>query len=382
MISEIPYQQVRDRVMEKIGMLANEGRIKGIADVNDYSDLNEPVRIVVDVKRGEDPDVVLNQLYQFSPLQTTYSLNFLALVDGRPRELNIKELLDEFVRHRMIVIRRRTQFLLNKARTRKHTVEGLLLAHANIDEIIRVIRTSATQPEAKQRLMGITCPASMMHRALGDEGFAEFQADRGVAEEYTLTPVQADAILRMTLGQLVNLEQEKLGEEFNRLLEQIREYLRILSDEQNILNMIREDLQELKRKYANARRTEITGEEVGEIDLEDLIAEETMVVTISHNGYIKRTPASATALQRRGGKGLKGASHVDDDPIEHLFVASTHAYLLFFTNFGKVYWQKVYGLPQAARDRAAGRLSTCCNWTKARRSPIVERCENLPQANS
>ncbi len=381
-ISEIPYQQVRDRVMEKIGMLANEGRIKGIADVNDYSDLNEPVRIVVDVKRGEDPDVVLNQLYQFSPLQTTYSLNFLALVDGRPRELNIKELLDEFVRHRMIVIRRRTQFLLNKARMRKHTVEGLLLAHANIDEIIRVIRTSATQPEAKQRLMGITCPASMMHRALGDEGFAEFQADRGVAEEYTLTPVQADAILRMTLGQLVNLEQEKLGEEFNRLLEQIREYLRILSDEQNILNMIREDLQELKRKYADARRTEITGEEVGEIDLEDLIAEETMVVTISHNGYIKRTPASATALSGAAARASKAPATSTTTPSNTCSWPARTPTCCSSRTSARSIGKRCTACRRPPATRTAGRLSTCCNWTKARRSPIVERCENLPQANS
>ncbi len=349
-IKEVPYQQVRDRVIERIGALHKDERIKGIADVNDYSDLKEPVRIVIDLKRGADPELVLNQLYQFSPIQDTFSIILIALVDGKPRTLSFKEILEEFIRHRTIVIRRRTQFLLNKARTRKHTVEGLLLAHANIDEIIRVIRTSSTQAEAKQRLMDIECPASMMQRALGDEGFAIFQSEHGEAETYSLTPVQADAILRMTLGQLVNLEQEKLGSEFRKLLEQIGEFERILSDEQNILNIIRDDLQELAKKHGDARRTEISGEEIGQFDLEELIVEETMVVTISHNGYIKRTAASVYRSQRRGGKGLKGARTIEEDPIEHLFVASTHAYLLFFTNLGKVHWLKVYNIPQASRE--------------------------------
>ena len=190
----------------------------------------------------------------------------------------------------------------------------------------------------------------MLHRALGDDGFAVFQQERGVAENYTLTPVQADAILRMTLGQLVNLEQEKLVEEHRDLLEKTVEYNRILSDRQNILDIIRDDMLELKRKHADARRTEISGEEIGDIDLEDLITEENMVVSISSNGYIKRTPTTAYRSQRRGGKGLKGAKTEEEDPIQHLFVASTHDYLMFFTNFGKVYWRKVYGLPQLARD--------------------------------
>jgi DNA gyrase subunit A len=195
----------------------------------------------------------------------------------------------------------------------------------------------------------------MMKRALGDEGFAIFTEERGLAETYALTPVQADAILRMTLGQLVNLEQEKLGEEFRKLLEEIAEHRRILGDDKHILAIIREDILELKKRYADDRRTAISGEEVGTIDMEDLIAEETMVVTISHAGYIKRTPASVYRSQRRGGKGIKGAKTAgktegDDDPVEHLFVASTHAYLLFFTNRGKVYWLKVYDIPQAARD--------------------------------
>lgn len=353
-VSEIPYQQYRDRVVERIAGLVNSDRIKGISGIRDESDLKEPVRLVIELKRNEDPDVILNQLYQFSPLQDTISLIFLALVDGKPRELTLKEMLQEFIRHRITVIRRRTQFLLAKARRRKHTVEGLLLALANIDEIIQTIRTSRTQAEAKQRLMGIECPASMMQRALGDEGFRQFQLERGESDTYTLTSVQTDEILKMRLGQLVNLEQEKLTEEHKQLLEEITNYLDILANQSRVYGIIKEDLEEMKRRFGSPRRTQISNEELGNIDLEDLITEETMVVSISHEGYIKRTPSSVYNTQRRGGKGLKGAKTDDEDPIEHLFVASTHAYLLFLTTTGKVRWQKVYDLPQLPRD-AKGR---------------------------
>jgi len=349
-VSEIPYQQARDRIEERIAALVTGGRIPGISAIRNESDLKEPVRLILELKRDATPDVVLNQLYQFSPLQDTISIILLALVDGKPRVLSFKELLEEFLRHRVVVIRRRTQFLLARARQRKHTVEGLLIAHVNIDEVIRVIRSSGTQAEAKTRLCEIKCPAAMLRRALGDDGFAVFEEERGAAEDYSLTPVQADAILRMTLGQLVNLEQEKLGGEHHKLLDEIGEYNRILSDEAIIRDMIRQDLRDLKRKHGNPRRTEISGEELGGIDLEDLITEETMVVSISNNGYIKRTAVKAYRAQRRGGKGLKGAKTEDADPIQHLFIASTHDYLLFFTNHGKVYWQKVYELPELGRD--------------------------------
>jgi DNA gyrase subunit A len=348
-VHEIPYQQARDRVEERIAALVNEDRIAGISATRNESDLKEPVRLILELKRDADPEVVLNQLYQFSPLQDTFSLNFLALVDGKPRVLNLKELLEEFLRHRETVIRRRTQHLLGKARQRKHTVEGLLLALAEIEEVIRVVRTSRTQDEAKRRLVEIQTPAAMLRRALGDVGFAALESERGRQEVYALTPVQADAILRLTLGQLVNLEQEKLNGEHRDLLARIREYSRILSDRKNILDLVRDDLRELRRKYPEPRRTEISGEEIGDIDLEDLIREETMVVSISSNGYVKRTPVTAYRAQHRGGKGLTGAKTEEEDPIEHLFVASTHSYLMFFTNLGRVHWRKVYDLPQLAR---------------------------------
>ena len=364
LIHEIPYQQTRDGVVKKIADLVNDERIKGISAIRDESDLKEPVRLVIELKRDGDPDVIINQLYQFSPLQTTFSVIFLALVDGKPRELTLKEMLMEFVRHRSSVIRRRTQFLLARARRRKHTVEGLLLALANIDQIIKTIRESRTQAEAKERLMGIECPAALMQRALGDEGFAQFQVERGESDSYTLTSVQTDEILRMRLGQLVNLEQEKLAGEHAELLEEIIDYLDILGSQERIYGIIKEDLEEMKRKFGDERRTEISMEELGNIDLEDLITEETMVVSISHQGYIKRTPSSVYNTQRRGGKGLKGAKTDDEDPIEHLFVASTHAYLLFLTTAGKVRWQKVYDLPQLARDAKGRAIVNLLNLEK------------------
>ncbi len=362
-VSEIPYQQARDRVEEKIAEIVNDGKIVGISGIRNESDLKEPVRLILELKRDADPDLVLNQLYEFTPLQDTYSIILLALVDGKPRILTFKELLEEFIRHRVTVVRRRTQFLLNKAIKRQHTVEGLLIAHANIDEVIRVIRTSKTQPEAKDRLMQIQCPSAMLERVLGD-GFEAFVKMRGVAENYSLTPVQADAILHMTLGQLVNLEQEKLGEEYRTLLNDIGEYRGIIADEQRIRSIVRDDLLLIRAKYKDARRTEISGEEVEGLDYEDLVQEETMVVSISTNGYIKRTPVDTFKAQRRGGKGLKGAKADDEDPIQHLFVASSHAFLLFFTNKGKVYWQKVYSLPQLSRESKGRNLVNLLNLTE------------------
>lgn len=373
-VSEIPFQQTRDAVVERIAALVNGDKIKGISAIQDVSDLKEPVKLFVDVKQGHDPDVVLNQLYEFSSLQTSFSMIFLALVDGKPRELSIKGLLTEFIRHRVTVIRRRTQFLLAKARKRKHTVEGLLLALANIDEIIRIIRASKTQAEAKIGLMGVACPSAMMARALGPEGFAAFEQERGVQESYTLTAVQADAILRMTLGQLVNLEQERLGGEHAALLAEIQELLRILGDEAIIYQMIKDDLLEIKRRFADKRRTEISGEELGNFDMEDLITEENMVVSISHRGYIKRTPLSTYRAQRRGGKGLKGAKAEDEDPIEHMFVASTHDYLLFFTSRGVVHWQKVYELPALSRESKGRAL---VNLLKLQEGETIADCRAI-----
>ncbi len=353
-VTEIPYQQTRDAIEEKIAELVSDDRIKGISAIRNESDLKEPVRLDLELKRDADPDVVLNQLYQYSSLQTSFSLIFLALVDGKPRILSLKQLLEEFLRHRTTVIRRRTQHLLAKARSRKHTLEGLLVALANIDEVIRIIRSSSSQAEAKERLMGIKAPAALLERALGGEGFAVLQEERGVEEEYGLSPVQADAVLRLTLGQLVNLEQEKLSGEHRELLSKIGEFRRILSSESNIRALIREELVTLESKHADPRRTEISGEVADIRDMADLITEATMVVTITKDGYVKRTAADTYRAQKRGGKGLKGAKSDEDDPVEHFFVASTHDWLLVFTTLGKVFSMRVFELPELARD-AKGR---------------------------
>ena len=379
-IHEIPFQQFRDRVIEKIADLVRTDRIKGISAIRDESDLKEPVRIIVDIKQGHDADVVLNQLYQFSPLQDTFSMIFLALVDGKPRELNIKEMLTEFIRHRVTVIRRRTQFLLARARKRKHVVEGLLLALADIDHIIKIIRSSRTQSQAKERLMDVEVPASMMERALGERGYTEFQLDRGASDVYRLTSLQTDAILRLTLGQLAGLEQEKLSEEHSALLGEIEGYLELLADTRKIYAIIKEDLQDIARRFGNDRRSEISSEELGNYNMEDLITEETMVVTISHRGYVKRISATTYRSQKRGGKGIAGAKNEEEDPIEHLFVASTHAYLLFFTNQGKVYWQKVYEIPQMNRESRGRALVNLLNLTPEEKilDCVAVRDFNLP----
>ena len=348
-VSEIPYQQARDRIEERIAEAISEGRVGGVSTIRNESDLKEPVRLVLELKKDADPNVVLNQLYSYTPLQSSFSIILLALVDGRPRVMTFKEMIEEFLRHRRSVIRRRTNFLLNRAIRRQHTVEGLLIAHANIDEVIRTIRTSPDQATAKLRLMQIQCPAALLERALG-AGFASFTESRGFKESYTLTPVQADAILRMTLGQLVNLEQQKLADEYNSLLDEIAEYRRILSDESNILAIVRDDLLDVKKKFADKRRTEILQEEIIDVEDEDLIEEETMVVSITKDGYIKRTPLDDYKAQRRGGVGVKGAKVAEEDPVRHLFVTSTHNYLMFFTNRGRAYWQKVYGVPLSSRD--------------------------------
>jgi DNA gyrase subunit A len=353
-VTEIPYQQTRDAIEEKIAELVTDDRIKGISAIRNESDLKEPVRLILELKRDADPEVVLNQLYQFSPLQTSFSLIFLALVDGKPRILAFREMLTEFLRHRVTVIRRRTQHLLQKARNRKHTLEGLLVALANIDEVIKIIRSSTSQAEAKERLCLLEAPSALLERALGAEGFAMLQDERGVSDVYGLSPVQADAVLRLTLGQLVNLEHEKLGGEHRELIGKIAEFRRILASEAAIKAIIREDLVDLNSKQADPRRTEISGEAADIRDMAELITEATMVVTISRTGYVKRTPADVYRAQRRGGKGLKGATADEEDPIEHLFVASTHDWLLVFTTLGKVFSMRVFELPELARE-AKGR---------------------------
>ena len=356
-VKEIPYQDSRDRIREKLEALAKEDKIKGIAKIVDYTDRKTPgwqVRLHIYLRRDADRDVVLNQLYRFSPLQQTVSVILLALVGNRPQTLTIKQMLEEFVRHRITVIRRRTEFLLEEARKRKHTVEGMLIAQIDIDQVIQTIRDSPSRAEAKVRLQQIEVPAELVARALGEEGFRLYQEEYGERDAYSLSANQSEAIVSMQLGSLANLERENLQGEHKQLLADIGEYRTLLSDEANIRAVIKDDMADLKKKFPNKRRTEISDEELTEVNKDELIPEEPMVVTLSQRGYIKRLPLKTYQAQNRGGKGIMGTKSDEEDPIEHLFVSSTHSYLLFFTNLGKVYWQKVYDLPQQGRT-AKGR---------------------------
>ncbi len=356
-VTEIPYLDTRDRIRAKLEQVVRDERVKGISRVVDLTDRNVPswqVRLHIVLKKDADPNVVLNQLYQFSPLQTTVSIILLALVGNRPQMMTVRGLLEQFILHRIDVIRRRTEHLLAEARKRKHTVEGLLIAQLDIDKVISTIRNSGSRAEAKEELQKIEVPAEMIARALGEDGFKEFQTEQTVREQYTLSANQSEAIVSMQLGSLANLERERLSGEHKKLLEDIAEYLLLLSSEDNIRAVIREDMQELKAKFSTPRRTDISDEELGDYDRDSLTTEEPMVVTLSQRGYIKRTQLSVYQAQNRGGKGIKGAQTDEEDPIEHLFVSSTHAYLLFFTDKGKVYWSKVYDLPQQGRT-AKGR---------------------------
>ncbi len=338
--TEIPYQLTKEPLLKKMAELVNAGRVTGVSDIVDESDRKQPVRIVVKVKKGDDPNVVLNQLFQFSPLQDTFSVIMLALVDGRPKTLALKELLRLFLEHRVNVIRRRTQYQLRQARQRSHVVEGLLIALHYIDEIIRVIRSSANPAEARARLMGMEVSAQILQRALNDPN-AKAAA--------SLTRMQAEAILAMQLQRLTGLEADKLASEYLGLKQDIARYEFILANEREILELIRADLRELKAKYADPRRSQISDEELGEYDKEALIREEYMVVTITHDGYIKRVPPSTYRAQGRGGRGITAANTKEGDFLAHMFVALTHDYILFFTDQGKVYWLKVYDLPMATR---------------------------------
>ena len=353
-IYEVPYQQTRNRLHELMGALVKDERIKGVSEIRDESSAREgePVRLVIYLKRDADPEFVLNQFYQYSPLQKTVSLIMLALVDGRPRTLNLKQMLEEFLRHRVEVIRRRTEYLLREAKRRSHILEGQLIAISSLDEVIAICRASPSRAEAKNRLQGLEVSAALMERALGADHFAGLQKEIGVQDSYRMTEAQAEAVVRLQLGQLAALERDEIFKEYNQIREQIRGYEDLLSNPRNILALIRADLAEMRDKYGNERRTQIIDQEPGKLKLEDLIAEEHNAVTLSHAGYIKRLPLTTYRTQHRGGKGVSGGNTREDDFVEHFFVASTHAFLLCFTNRGQMYWLKVYEIPQMSRTSA------------------------------
>jgi DNA gyrase subunit A len=352
-ISEVPYQQARNRLAETIGELIKDERIKGISGFRDESSARggEPVRLVLDIKRDADPQLVLNQLYQFSPLQKTASIILLALVDGRPRTLSLKQMLEEFLRHRVTVIRRRTEYLLREAKRRAHILEGQLIAISSLDEVIAICRHAPSRADAKRRLQDLEVAAALLDRALGSEHFAALQREIGVHASYHMTEVQAEAVVRMQLGQLAALERDEIVKEYNGLRSQIVGYEELLRADRNILAVVRADLVEMRDKYGDERRTAIVDVQ-GRVSYEDLIEEEINAITITHNGYIKRLPLSTYRSQHRGGKGVSGGQAREDDWIEHFFVGSSHAYLLCFTNRGQLYWLKVYDVPQMSRTSA------------------------------
>ena len=318
-VTEIPYQLNRDRIIERIAELVRNDVLKGITDVRNESD-REGSRIVIVLKRNEEVEVVINQLYKHTSLQSSFSIIMIALVDGRPETLNLKQLLNAYIIHRKEIIRRRTIFLLNRAEERAHILEGLRIALENIDEVIKLIKASKTVEDARASLVS----------------------------KFSLSERQANAILEMRLQRLTNLEQSKIEEEYKKVCENIKEYKDILANENLVLDIIREDLHEVKEKYGDERKTEIVAD-IGEFNMEDLISEEDVTVIITHEGYIKRLPLTTYRKQHRGGKGVTGAGMKEGDFVENLFIASTHDYILFFTDMGKVYWQKVYDIPNASR---------------------------------
>ncbi|MGB3088094.1 MAG: DNA gyrase subunit A, partial [Phycisphaerae bacterium] len=347
-VTEIPYGTIKTRIIERIAECVKTGALTGIADIRDESD-REGMRLVVELKRGEDEHVILNKLYRHTPLQSSFSIINIALDKGRPRTMNLKDILVAYKNHRIEVIRRRTVYLLKKARAREHILFGLLYAVANIDEVIEIIKKSPDVPTAKKRLM----KKAWRFRLTSLPGKSTSKANRllsaATKDSLNLSGAQADAMLGMRLQQLTGLEVAKLRDEWVRVRGQIEEYEAILGRERLILNIIAEDLYEIKEKFGDARRTEIVGE-VGDFQIEDLVAEENCVVTMSHEGYIKRIPLTSYRRQGRGGKGVIGSTAKEGDFIEHMFVASTHDYILFFTNMGQCYWQRVYDIPQMSRQ--------------------------------
>ena len=351
--TELPYQVNKARLLEKIAELVKDKKIEGISGLRDESD-KDGMRMVVDLKRGEVAEVVLNNLYQHTQLQNVFGINMVALVDGRPQLLNLKQCLEAFIRHRRDVVTRRTVFELRKARQRAHILEGLSVALSNIDEVIKLIKSSPNRAVAKQALMERNWEPGAVTGMLERGGAAasrpdDLEAGFGLVEGgYRLSETQTQAILDLRLHQLTGLEQDKIVNEYKELLDLINELLAILQNPDRLMQVIRDELQELLDQFGDERRTEILTDHL-DLTLEDLITEEDVVVTLSHTGYAKSQPLTDYRAQRRGGRGKSAASVKEEDFIDKLFIASTHDTILCFSSRGKVYWLKVYELPQAGR---------------------------------
>jgi len=352
-ITELPYQLNKARLIERIAELVKEKKVEGISELRDESD-KDGLRVVIEVKRGEVGEVVLNNLYAQTQLQNGFSFNVVALVDGQPQTLNLKEMIHHFVRHRREVVTRRTIYLLRKARDRVHILEGLAVAIANIDEIIELVKSSSTPVIAKDRLIATGWDASVSSDLMEKAGAASRPEDLdpscGIKQgKYYLSPSQAKAILELKLHRLTGMEHDKLLSEYREKLDEIIKYLKILDNSKVLMQLIKEELQIVSDEFGDDRRTVIT-ESQHDLTVEDLISEEDRVVTISHSGYAKTQPLSDYQSQHRGGTGKSATAVKDDDFVEHLLIASTHSTILCFTNVGKVYWLKVYQIPVAGRN--------------------------------
>lgn len=348
-IDEIPYQVVQSTLIEKIVEASREGRIADVADVKNYSGRDAQTRIVVVLRKGADPEVVEKQLYEYTPLQSTFSIINIALVNHQPRTLGLKSLIQCYIDHRRDVVRRRTAYLLRQAKQQAHKLEGLIYAVCDIDEVIRIIRESREREEAIQKLMARGFRIARDHRHAKLIPSQVIERTHLEPEGARLTRVQAEAIGAMRLIQLVGLEVEKLAAEFTRLLEEIEGYEAILADEKRVLDIIREDTIELKEKFGDARRTAIEQTEAEDFNIEALIAEHDVVVTISHEGYVKRLPVDTYRTQGRGGVGVRGSDAKEGDFIEQIFTGSSHDDLLCFTTTGRVFKMKVWQIPEMSR---------------------------------
>jgi len=352
-VTEIPYQLNKARLIERIAELVKEKKLEGITELRDESD-KDGMRIVIELRKGEVADVVLNNLYAQTSMQMVFGINMVALVDGEPKTLNLKEMLEAFIRHRREVVTRRTIYLLRKARERGHILEGLAVALANIDEVIELIKSSPSSAEAKEKLLSRTWHSSGVEEMLAEAGPDACRPDNlpeelGLQSEgYRLSPEQAQAILELRLHRLTGLEHEKLINDYKELIRQIAEFIEILSNTDRLMEVIRGELEEISKEYGDDRRTEITSSR-HDLTVEDLITEEDRVVTISNGGYAKSQPLTDYAAQRRGGMGKAAASVKEEDFVEHLLVASSHDTLLCFTSLGKVFWIKVFQMPLASR---------------------------------
>ncbi len=352
-ISELPYQLNKARLIEKIAELVKEKKLEGISELRDESD-KDGMRVVIELRRGEVPEVVLNNLYSQTQMQSVFGINVVALVDGQPRLLNLKDMLEVFVRHRREVVTRRTVFELRKARERGHILEGQAVALSNIDPVIAMIKSSPTPAEAKERLIATAWESSAVS-AMVERSGAESSRPEDLHEQYGmhdgfyhLSPEQAQAILDLRLHRLTGLEHEKLLAEYQEILTQIGELLKILGSSERLLDVIREELEKIKADFGDARRTEITASRV-DLTIADLITEEERVVTISRSGYAKSQPLDAYNAQRRGGRGKAATGVKDEDIVEHLLVANSHTTLLLFSSKGKVYWKRTFEIPEASR---------------------------------